>query len=1674
MVAHVAFELATPDGPRFGGRVSSGSQADYSLWPFGIFLAPLDPGFIEAAEADNQPASAVGGAASPVPTALIPAPTPPTATAEAPPPTATETPPTASPPLTQERPAPPSPTPSPTCTPVPMRAPMTPQLPVSTRPPTTPSPSRPSTTPVTRPEDQPPTSTRTPTRTPSPTASPTRTPSPTASPTRTPSPTAPPPIVTTVGPSPTPSPTLTPTPPSVGFADTVVTASEEDGRATLVVRLSEAYHLPVTVSYNVVLAASTATRGVDYVLADGTLTFNPRTSTSAGDRERQIVVTLLRDNLNEDNEQVVIRLTGFTNAVSNGADIATLIITDSSAPPTVRLVGAEQRIAERAGSAAFTVELNQVSALPVAVPYTVAGTASAGGTAPGANDHNLRGGVVMIPAGTTSARVRFTIFDDQVDEGDETIIIRLDTPLNADLVSPTEHIVTIEDDDTAKVNLSGQSFTLDEGESTAYSVRLNSQPTANVTVRLEPDAQLHTSPRELSFTPLNWSQPQTVTLTAVDDFVAEDDPHPGVLQHVVTSADPRYNRIDQRPAGSLDIRVSIHDDDTAGVIIGATGPLTVSEDLAETATYTVALRSQPTAPVTVSIKPDHEVTTSPAALVFTVANWDLPQTVTVAAVDDAVDEDGDGNQTLHDGLVAHMVASDDPRYGPPLQAADVRVKIRDNDTAGLALSPGSLDLSESPPGQTTGTYTLTLTSRPTDTVTVDLTSSAPGQITFAPAQLVFAPEAWDQPQTVTVTATNDLIDEGPAPTHTVTIWHSASGDRHYDELSPVGKVVTIADDDTAGLVIAPASSPFTITEGLTGTYTVFLTSQPTATVRVGLTISATDQISTAPPLLEFDATNWTQPQTVTVTALDNYDLDGSRAVTIAHTLDASDDPTYAALAPVILGLTVADDDVAGVAIAPHSGTLAISETIGFNTGSLAVTLTSRPTAPVTVTLSPDAQVLVAPATLTFTPGDWNTPQEVIVTARPDNIVETTPHTGTIGLSSTSADPNYTSTWPVYHVLIDDSVPSKVSVDDAPPLDEGDSGESLALFPVRLHQAAPYTVTVSYTTYSITATAGEDFWAESGVITFTPGVTSGVIAVPVFGDTIYEPDELFGVRLTGVSSVGDVAVLDDADAVGTIRNDDAPGARFERSETIVGEGAGAAQIVARLDAPLSDLVTVNYRTVPPGPGAGTATAGADFIPQSGTLIFPPGVVTQTISLAIVDDSADEPLYETVRLELIGASGAQLGSPAVTTVTIVDDDGLAPLETRPFLVTGGPNTLPTSAYYYTGGERGYGYVIISVPCTWPADRPLTIELWSPAMHTGIADRAGWDGQRGNTSFELYELGPGARGAALRPEPGASGSLLERTYTPRGGGEQWETFYTIAAPTPCGRYALRVAASGDDENFWAVRAGFDTDGSPATPPDAAAPGDGTPIRLATLGATVEHQTPMETTVWFYVEPGTQELRLRTYDLDYGANGTPQDYGAGVRYYAPGDSYDPEGATGGRAGTVSESGWNEDRVSRPAPGWWRAVITTDSVQNGYTFEAEGDGEPLPIQYEPPAEPQVSLTLTPSTTAAAPGERVTLTLSFASQGPAAYSPALSVTLPGGLAFDGDPCAGAPASCTWGADGRLTIAGAGPAGAGLTHSFTLLVAEGARGLAPVALEATFADAWGNGYRAGAGAVVVVP
>ncbi|NJP11113.1 MAG: hypothetical protein HC866_17920 [Leptolyngbyaceae cyanobacterium RU_5_1] len=101
------------------------------------------------------------------------------------------------------------------------------------------------------------------------------------------------------------------------------------------------------------------------------------------------------------------------------------------------------------------------------------------------------------------------------------------------------------------------------------------------------------------------------------------------------------------------------------------------------------------------------------------------------------------------------------------------------------------------------------------------------------------------------------------------------------------------------------------------------------------------------------------------------------------------------------------------------------------------------------------------------------------------------------------------------------------------ISEGNNGASSLVFTVNLSSASTQSVTVDYATANDTATAGEDYTATNGTLTFNPGETSQTISVPILGDTIVENNETFVVNLSNAVN----AAIADNQGIGTIQNDE---------------------------------------------------------------------------------------------------------------------------------------------------------------------------------------------------------------------------------------------------------------------------------------------------------------------------------------------------------------------------------------------------------------------------------------------------------------------------------------------------------------------------------------------------------
>ena len=168
-----------------------------------------------------------------------------------------------------------------------------------------------------------------------------------------------------------------------------------------------------------------------------------------------------------------------------------------------------------------------------------------------------------------------SITNDALDEDDETFVLaieRAQAVLSYSLVDASGNscgdtcqvTVTITDDDTAGVTVSKSALTVTEQDTTgdSYTVVLDSQPTADVTISIggQTGTGVTAAPSPMTFTPMNWGTAQTVTVTADDDADTVNDTVS--LTHSVTaSTDTDYSGI--TIAG---VTVTVEDNDTAQVM----------------------------------------------------------------------------------------------------------------------------------------------------------------------------------------------------------------------------------------------------------------------------------------------------------------------------------------------------------------------------------------------------------------------------------------------------------------------------------------------------------------------------------------------------------------------------------------------------------------------------------------------------------------------------------------------------------------------------------------------------------------------------------------------------------------------------------------------------------------------------------------------------------------------------------------------------------------------------------------------------------------------------------------------------------------------------------------------------------------------------------------------------
>ncbi|MCA9060840.1 MAG: hypothetical protein KDA85_20145, partial [Planctomycetaceae bacterium] len=352
-------------------------------------------------------------------------------------------------------------------------------------------------------------------------------------------------------------------------------------------------------------------------------------------------------------------------------------------------------------------------------------------------------------------------------------------------------------------------------------------------------------------------------------------------------------------------------------------------------------------------------------------------TVDVTVVDDLL-QDGDILVQLSGGAPGYISIADD-------------MTVRDNESAGITLTTAVPGAITDETGATTD-VTVVLDTAPIDDVFVQLSVSDPTEGSIVVGQLQFTSTDWYLPQTVTITGQDDPLVDGDQVFQLRAVVNTALSDVIYANVT-ASVDVTNLDNESAGFVVIESDGNTDVTEGgATDQLTIHLLNQPLTDVFLSITVSDPADFATNPTQLRFTNGNWNLDQTVTISAVDDFLLDGLTAGTITiSVIDATSDDHFDTLSDQIINLSVHDNDIAGFVVTESQGTTVVSES--GTTDSITVRLNAQPISDVVLNLfiSDPGEASISTNRLVFTNATWSQLQTVTVTGVDDLIFDGTQH-----------------------------------------------------------------------------------------------------------------------------------------------------------------------------------------------------------------------------------------------------------------------------------------------------------------------------------------------------------------------------------------------------------------------------------------------------------------------------------------------------------------------------------------------------------------------------------------------------------------------------------------------------------------------------------------------------------
>ncbi len=1125
----------------------------------------------------------------------------------------------------------------------------------------------------------------------------------------------------------------------------------ENGNLTFTVTRSGALGNDVSVT------AKTGNHGDDTKRATADTDYTAKTQKldfGQGGTSKDFVVAITDDIVDEPDETFAVTLSNPVDnqglpkpAIATEMGTAVGTITDNDDAPTELTISVDttedkedvqDTIAEAAGettvSVTATIDSPTRFATDQTVTVTVGNAANEGEASEGESGdyETVDQFTITIPATQKSGKGTFklTPVNDRIDDDDEKISVEGELGT----MTVTHATITIKDDDTRGIVVVSPQVTIDEADDTntsppkkktgTYSVRITSQPeggTVTVNVASKDTTVAAVSNSSLKFHADNWDHAQLVTVTAQDDTIDNTgNERATTITHTVSADGTDYAGEDVE-----DVEVTVHDDDEAPTALKITVDTDTGADDDQDTISEGA--SSPTVRITATLDGETQFGAN-QTITITVGDNDNDTATEGEGGDYATVNDFDITLPVGDTSVSKdltLTLNDDSVDEPDEtvtvagELARVTVKgtsftIEDNDdtpTVTLVLTPESINesgatnastVTATMDGESSEAVTLTVSATPVDpAVAGDLALSENTTLSI-PANTQASAGV------VTITAVDNDVD---AADKTVTVAATATGGNALVK-APGSQTLTITDDDTRGITVSKAALTLDEEDNAAtmdadehqDTYTVALDSEPSGgTVTIGVASGDTTVAGVAPATLTFTASNWNEPQTVTVTAVaDGIDNPNDRRVAaITHTVTATGTDYEGATASGVT-VTVNDDD--GAPTLSINDPSVTEELDDGATAMLTFTVQLKPadgsgnTVTVdyadagtgTATSGGTDYATLASGTLTFMPGETSKP--VAVTVSGDDIHESD-ETVVVRLSSPS---NATLTGGATTLdgtgTINDNDPTPtVSVADATAVSEGNVAApdppNNMTFAVTLSAVSGLEVTVPYTLAG-TATAGTDYTEpDPRSVMIAAGQTQANIAIPVAGDEVDEENETITVTL-GMPTNATVSTAEGAGAAsGTITDDDTRGVSVTPTALTVAEADNAGTAATREN---QETYKVVLTSEPTGAVTVNLESGDESVARIDTasLVFGTGdwnterTVTVTGQADVIDNTGNE--RTTTIAHTVSAAGTDYADETAegVTVTVTDDDA-APsgitLTANPDSVTenGGAKTVTVTA-------------------------------------------------------------------------------------------------------------------------------------------------------------------------------------------------------------------------------------------------------------------------------------------------------------------------------------------------------------------------------------------------------------